>query len=90
MTSPGWMVNFLKAVKEGGISVIGKQHKTVAPHNSLAFLQSNNLCFCTVLKSFIFLGLLQGLIKSHTICDKLYLVDILAIFRMTLTPLNVY
>lgn len=70
--------------------MIGEEHKTVDPGNSLAFLQSSNLCFCRVLKSFIFLGLLQGLIKSHTICDKLYLVGILAIFRMILSLLNVY
>ena len=48
--------------------MIGKEHKTVAPANSLAFLQISNLCFCRVFKSFIYLGLLQGLIKSHTIC----------------------
>ena len=49
--------------------MIGKEHKTVAPGNSLVFLQSSNLCSCRVFKSFIYLGLLQGLIKSHNICD---------------------
>jgi hypothetical protein len=70
--------------------VIGKERKTVAPGNSLAILQSSNLCFCRVFKTFIYLELLQGLIKSHTICDSLYLVGILAIFRIILSLLNVY
>jgi len=39
--------------------VIVKEHKTVAPGNSLAFLEISNLCFCRVL-SFLFI---QGYCK---------------------------
>lgn len=34
--------------------MIGKEHKTVAPGNSLAFLQISNLCFCSVQIFYLF------------------------------------
>jgi hypothetical protein len=52
ITSPGWTVSFLVAVMERSFCDMGRM-QTVAPGNSLAILQSSNICFCSVFTSFI-------------------------------------